>query len=197
MGSRVNLYPVDTIHGAFVAAANAHPDRIAVLGNDDDGTPNLSFRQLVNLCRSFAQHLTRTSSSTHARCGPAIFRTGDPSPGIAVGASVAVSLDSSIELIVAYFAVLMAGKAFAPLETTLPPAALTGVLSALHEHANLTHHIVSARTGETRENRTIPSDRAHARWPFVYRKRNLIREMPMPTTRNPGWRCTKAAFRSP
>jgi acyl-CoA synthetase (AMP-forming)/AMP-acid ligase II len=149
MGSRVNLYPVDTIHGAFVAAANAHPDRIAVLGNDDDGTPNLSFRQLVNLCRSFAQHLTRTSSSTHARCGPAIFRTGDPSPGIAVGASVAVSLDSSIELIVAYFAVLMAGKAFAPLETTLPPAALTGVLSALHEHANLTHHIVSVTGGDT------------------------------------------------
>ena len=53
-------------------------------------------------------------------------------------------MDSSIELIVTYFAVLMAGKAFAPLETTLPPAALTGVLSALHEHANLTHHIVSA-----------------------------------------------------
>ena len=85
------------------------------------------------------------------RCGPAIFRAGDPSPGIAVGASAAVSLDSSIELIVTYFAVLMAGKAFAPLETTLPPAALTGVLSALHEHANLTHHIVSARREETRE----------------------------------------------
>ena len=51
MGSRVNPFPVDTIHGAFVAAANAHPDAIAVLGNDDDGTPNLSFRQLVNLCR--------------------------------------------------------------------------------------------------------------------------------------------------
>ena len=147
MGSRVNPFPVDTIHGAFVAAANAHPDTIAVLGNDDDGTPNLSFRQLVNLCQGLAQHLTRTSRSTHARCGPAIFREGDPSPGIAVGASAAVSLDSSIELIVAYFAVLMAGKAFAPLETTLPPAALTGVLSALHEHANLTHHIVSARTG--------------------------------------------------
>ena len=142
-----NPYPVETIHGAFVATANAHPDRIAVIGNDDDGTPNLSFRQLVNLCRSLAAHLTRTSRSTHTRCGPAIFRAGDPSPGIAVGASVAVSLDSSIELIVAYFAVLMAGKAFAPLETTLPPAALTGVLSALHEHANLTHHIVSARTG--------------------------------------------------
>ena len=147
----MNPFPVDTIHGAFVAAANAHPDAIAVLGNDDDGTPNLSFRQLVNLCRGLAAHLTRTSSSTHARCGPAIFRTGDPSPGIAVGASVAVSLDSSIELIVAYFAVLMAGKAFAPLETTLPPAALTGVLSALHEHANLTHHIVSATGGDTGE----------------------------------------------
>ena len=147
----MNPFPVDTIHGAFVAAANAHPDAIAVLGNDDDGTPNLSFRQLGNLCRSLAAHLTRTSSSTHARCGPAIFRTGDPSPGIAVGASVAVSLDSSIELIVAYFAVLMAGKAFAPLETTLPPAALTGVLSALHEHANLTHHIVSATGGDTGE----------------------------------------------
>ena len=147
MGSRVNPFPVDTIHGAFVAAANAHPDAIAVLGNDDDGTPNLSFRQLVNLCRSLAAHLTRTSSSSGHRCGPAIFRAVDPSPGIAVGASVAVSLDSSVELIIAYFAVLMAGKAFAPLETTLPPAALTGVLSALHEHANLTHHIVSARTG--------------------------------------------------
>ena len=49
MGARVNPFPVDTIHGAFVATANAHPDRIAVLGNDDDGTPNLSFRQLVNL----------------------------------------------------------------------------------------------------------------------------------------------------
>ena len=147
----MNPFPVDTIHGAFVAAANAHPDAIAVLGNDDDGTPNLSFRQLVNLCRGLAAHLTRTSSSTHARCGPAIFRTGDPSPGIAVGASAAVSLDSSIELIVAYFAVLMAGKAFAPLETTLPPAALTGVLSALHEHANLTHHIVSATGGDTGE----------------------------------------------
>jgi acyl-CoA synthetase (AMP-forming)/AMP-acid ligase II len=147
----MNPYPVDTIHGAFVAAANAHPDAIAVLGNDDDGTPNLSFRQLVNLCQCLAQHLTRTSSSTHARCGPAIFRAGDSSPGIAVGASVAVSLDSSIELIVAYFAVLMAGKAFAPLETTLPPAALTGVISALHEHANLTHHIVSARKGDTGE----------------------------------------------
>ena len=145
----MNPFPVDTIHGAFVAAANAHPDAIAVLGNDDDGTPNLSFRQLVNLCRGLAAHLTRTSSSTHARCGPAIFRAGDPSPGIAVGASAAVSLDSSIELIVAYFAVLMAGKAFAPLETTLPPAALTGVLSALHEHANLTHHIVSATGGDT------------------------------------------------
>ena len=147
----MNPFPVDTVHGAFVATANAHPDRIAVLGNDDDGTPNLSFRQLVNLCRSLAAHLTRTSSSTHARCGPAIFRTDDPSPGIAVGASVAVSLDSSIELIVAYFAVLMAGKAFAPLETTLPPAALTGVLSALHEHANLTHHIVSVTGGDTEE----------------------------------------------
>ena len=90
-----NPFPVDTIHGAFVTAANANPDRIAVLGNDDDGTPNLSFRQLVNLCRGLAAHLTRTSSSTHARCGPAIFRAGDPSPGIAVGASVAVSLDSS------------------------------------------------------------------------------------------------------
>ena len=144
-----NPFPVDTIHGAFVTAANANPDRIAVLGNDDDGTPNLSFRQLVNLCRGLAAHLTRTSSSTHARCGPAIFRAGDPSPGIAVGASVAVSLDSSVELIVAYFAVLMAGKAFAPLETTLPPAALTGVLSALHEHANLTHHIVSVTGGDT------------------------------------------------
>ena len=144
----MNPFPVDTIHGAFVAAANAHPDAIAVLGNDDDGTPNLSFRQLVNLCRGLAAHLTRTSTlDARHRCGPAIFRTGDPSPGIAVGASAAVSLDSSIELIVTYFAVLMAGKAFAPLETTLPPAALTGVLSALHEHANLTHHIVSARTG--------------------------------------------------
>ena len=151
MGSRVNPFPVDTIHGAFVAAANAHPDAIAVLGNDDDGTPNLSFRQLVNLCQCLAQHLTRTSSSTHARCGPAIFRTGDPSPGIAVGASAAVSLDSSIELIITYFAVLMEGKAFAPLETTLPPAALTGVLSALQEHANLTHHIVSATGGDTGE----------------------------------------------
>lgn len=151
MGFRANPFPVDTIHGAFVAAANAHPDAIAVIGNDDDGTPNLSFRQLVNLCRGLAQHLTRTSSSTHARCGPAIFRTGDPSPGIAVGASAAVSLDSSIELIVTYFAVLMAGKAFAPLETTLPPAALTGVLSALHEHANLTHHIVSVTGGDTEE----------------------------------------------
>ena len=104
-------------------------------------------------------------------------------------------MDSSIELIVAYFAVLMAGKAFAPLETTLPPAALTGVLSALHEHANLTHHIVSVDGRRHGRNRTTPSDRAHARWPFGYRKRNLIREM---TPRaNPGWRCTKAAFRSP
>ena len=151
MGARVNPFPVDTIHGAFVATANAHPDRIAVLGNDDDGTPNLSFRQLVNLCRSLAQHLTRTSSSSGHRCGPAIFRESDPSPGIAVGASAAVSLDSSIELIVAYFAVLMAGKAFAPLETTLPPAALHGVLSALHEHANLTHHIGSVTGGDTEE----------------------------------------------
>ena len=156
MGSRMNPFPVDTIHGAFVAAANAHPDRIAVLGNDDDGTPNLSFRQLVNLCRSLAQHLTWTSSSSGHRCSPAIFREGDPSPGIAVGASVAVSLDSSIELVVTYFAVLMAGKAFAPLETTLPPAALHGVLSALHEHANLTHHIVSARTGGDTEEPDLP-----------------------------------------
>ena len=157
-----NPFPVDTIHGAFVTAANANPDRIAVLGNDDDGTPNLSFRQLVNLCRSLAAHLTRTSSSTHARCGPAIFRAGDPSPGIAVGASVAVSLDSSIELIVAYFAVLMAGKAFAPLETTLPPAALTGVLSALHEHANLTHHIVSVTGGTTPDHPIRPGTRTLA-----------------------------------
>ena len=162
MGSRMNPFPVDTIHGAFVAAANAHPDRIAVLGNDDDGTPNLSFRQLVNLCRSLAALLTRTSRSTHARCGPAIFRTGDPSPGIAVGASAAVSLDSSIELIVAYFAVLMAGKAFAPLETTLPPAALTGVLSALHEHANLTHHIVSVTGGTTPDHPFRPGTRTLA-----------------------------------
>ena len=157
-----NPFPVDTIHGAFVATANAHPDAIAVLGNDDDGTPNLSFRQLGNLCRSLAAHLTRTSSSTHARCGPAIFRTGDPSPGIAVGASVAVSLDSSIELILVYFAVLMAGKAFAPLETTLPPAALTGVLSALHEHANLTHHIVSATEGTTPDHSIRPGTRTLA-----------------------------------
>ena len=162
MGFRVNPFPVDTIHGAFVAAANAHPDRIAVLGNDDDGTPNLSFRQLVNLCRSLAQHLTWTSSSSGHRCSPAIFREGDPSPGIAVGASVAVSLDSSIELIVTYFAVLMAGKAFAPLETTLPPAALTGVLSALHEHANLTHHIVSVTGGTTPDHPFRPGTRTLA-----------------------------------
>ena len=153
MGSRVNLYPVDTIHGAFVAAANAHPDRIAVLGNDDDGTPNLSFRQLVNLCQGLAQHLTRTSRSSGHRCGPAIFREGDPSPGIAVGASAAVSLDSSIELIVAYFAVLMAGKAFAPLETTLPPAALTGVLSALHEHAKFVCLQALRRRADKRDTR--------------------------------------------
>ena len=36
MGFRVNPFSVDTIHGAFVAAANAHPDAIAVIGNDDD-----------------------------------------------------------------------------------------------------------------------------------------------------------------
>ena len=157
-----NPFPVDTIHGAFVAAANAHPDAIAVIGNDDDGTPNLSFRQLVNLCQGLAQHLTRTSRSSGHRCGPAIFREGDPSPGIAVGASAAVSLDSSIELIVAYFAVLMAGKAFAPLETTLPPAALTGVLSALHEHANLTHHIVSVTGGTTPDHPFRPGTRTLA-----------------------------------
>ena len=158
----MNPFSVDTIHGAFVAAANAHPDAIAVIGNDDDGTPNLSFRQLVNLCQGLAQHLTRTSRSSGHRCGPAIFREGDPSPGIAVGASAAVSLDSSIELIVAYFAVLMAGKAFAPLETTLPPAALTGVLSALHEHANLTHHIVSVTGGTTPDHPIRPGTRTLA-----------------------------------
>ena len=86
-------------------------------------------------------------------------------------------MDSSIELIVTYFAVLMAGKAFAPLETTLPPAALTGVLSALHEHANLTHHIVSVdgrrhgRTGPLH-----PTGHTHAGHSAI-EIRNLIREM--------------------
>lgn len=136
-----NPFPEDTIHGAFVASANADPDAIALLGDDDEGTPTLSFGQLAGLCRGLASHLDRGSRGAD-RCGPPVFR-GDPR-GIGVGASAAVSLDSSAELIVVYFAVLMAGKAFAPLETSLPPAALDGVLTALVDDANLTHHIVAA-----------------------------------------------------
>ena len=136
-----NPFPEDTIHGAFVASANADPDAIALLGDDDEGTPTLSFGQLAGLCRGLASHLDRGSRAAD-RCGPPVFR-GDPR-GIGVGASAAVSLDSSAELIVVYFAVLMAGKAFAPLETSLPPAALDGVITALVDDANLTHHIVAA-----------------------------------------------------
>ena len=136
-----NPFPEDTIHGAFVASANADPDAIALLGDDDEGTPTLSFGQLAGLCRGLASHLDRGSRGAD-RCGPPVFR-GDPR-GIGVGASAAVSLDSSAELIVVYFAVLMAGKAFAPLETSLPPAALDGVLTALVDDASLTHHIVAA-----------------------------------------------------
>ena len=105
-------------------------------------------------------------------------------------------MDSSIELIVTYFAVLMAGKAFAPLETTLPPAALTGVLSALHEHANLTHHIVSV--DGRRHGGTGPPIRPGTRTLAI--RLSKTKSHPgddAPTTRNPGWRCTKAAFRSP
>ena len=185
-----NPFPVDTVHGAFVATANAHPDRIAVLGNDDDGTPNLSFRQLVNLCRSLARHLTRTSSSTHARCGPAIFRAGDPSPGIAVGASAAVSLDSSIELIVAYFAVLMAGKAYRPSGDNPPARGPTrGALRASRTREPHAPHRV--RDGRNEPDHPIrPGTRTLA-------IRLLISKSKSISDAEPGWRYANAAFRSP
>lgn len=139
----------DTIHDAFMTVAATMGDSPALVKAQEDaaegggggaGVPSarcITFHQLRLLSLVFASHLE--GSEVKVRAGPP--RT-DEEGALIVGASVAVMLDSSDELMVAYFACLTAGQSFAPIETTLPPSAIEGQLAALRAAANLTHLIV-------------------------------------------------------
>ena len=139
----------ETIHDAFIAAADKMGDAPALVrgGKEGVGTaPVISFSSLLRLCRVFASHL----ESHHERdntWGTTRRRTTRPprideQGALVVGATAAVMLDSSDELMVAYFACLMAGYSFAPVETSLPPSSIEGLLASLTASANLTHLIV-------------------------------------------------------
>lgn len=145
-----------TIHDAFIGVARALDESPALVKGQEnavdgvgvDGTVrvgvpsrSISFGQLLAVCNAFASHLeTREAKDVGIRTtGPP---TTDERGAIIVGATAAVMLDSSDELMVAYFASLIAGKSFAPIETSLPPSSVEGLLESLRASANLTHLIV-------------------------------------------------------
>ena len=94
-------------------------------------------------------------------------------------------------MIVAYFAVLMAGKAFALWRQPSRPRPYTGCSPRFTN--TRTSRTTSCPRRKERENRTTPSDRARARWLF----RLLISKSKSISGAEPGWRYANAAFRSP
>lgn len=148
----------DTIHDAFMTIAATMGDAPALVKAQEDaaegggggaGVPSarcISFHQLRLLSLVFASQLE--GSGVKVRAGPP--RT-DEEGALTVGASAAVMLDSSDELMVAYFACLTAGQSFAPIETTLPPSAIEGQLASLRAAANLTHLIVGGSDNDNDE----------------------------------------------
>jgi acyl-CoA synthetase (AMP-forming)/AMP-acid ligase II len=142
----------ETVHGAFAAVCAAMGDAPALVTGSPDGVPSpplvpVSFARLLKVCAAFASHLEGSGSGGRseaegARAGPPRIDGG----ALVVDATVGVMLDSSDELMVTYFACLMAGKSFAPVETSLPRPALEGLLASLAASANLTHLVVSSAT---------------------------------------------------
>ena len=101
----------------------------------------VSFRALLDASLALAEAMTRDDHpGTFRRSGPPRSRASDGA--LLADATAAVLIDSSETLIVAYFACLFAGRAFAPVETALPPAARAGVLRTLTADAGLTHVLV-------------------------------------------------------
>ena len=139
-----------TIHDAFIGVASAvgwdkRPALVKGREEAADGAGtygrvpscSISFGQLLAVCTAFASHLEKDVGTRST--GPP--RT-DERGALIVGGTAAVMLDSSDELMVAYFASLIAGKCFAPIETSLPSYSVEGVLASLRASANLTHLIV-------------------------------------------------------
>ena len=151
-----------TVHGAFFARATdprwADATALWARPDDDDaaslgiavGTTGVdasscrarvSFRALLDASLALAEAMTRDDHpGTFRRSGPPRSRASDGA--LLADATAAVLIDSSETLIVAYFACLFAGRAFAPVETALPPAARAGVLRTLAVDAGLTHVLV-------------------------------------------------------
>ena len=144
-----------TVHGAFFARATdprwADATALWARPDDDDaaslgiavGTTGVdasscrarvSFRALLDASLALAEAMTRDDHpGTFRRSGPPRSRASDGA--LLADATAAVLIDSSETLIVAYFACLFAGRAFAPVETALPPAARAGVQVGVDEKA--------------------------------------------------------------
>ena len=160
----MSLDPDATVHGAFFSRATdprwadatalwARPDDDDDAASVDDavgtlnvdassGRARVSFRALLDASLALAEAMTRDDHpGTSRRSGPPRSRASDGA--LLADATAAVLIDSSETLIVAYFACLFAGRAFAPVETALPPAARAGILRTLAAEAGLTHVLVT------------------------------------------------------
>ena len=159
-----------TIHDAFIGVARVLGDAPALVKGQEDavdgagmdgpvrvGVPSrsISFGQLWAVCNAFASHLeTQETKDVRIRTtGPPMT---DERGALIVGATAAVMLDSSDELMVAYFASLISGYSFAPIETSLPPSSVEGLLESLRASANLAHLIVGEEDNTTGSNSHKP-----------------------------------------
>ena len=180
-----------TVHGAFFARATdprwADATALWARPDDDDaaslgiavGTTGVdasscrarvSFRALLDASLALAEAMTRDDHpGTFRRSGPPRSRASDGA--LLADATAAVLIDSSETLIVAYFACLFAGRAFAPVETALPPAARAGVLRTLTADAGLTHVLVPS----AEDARAVARDLATAPHANRRRRRRIIR----------------------
>ncbi len=91
-------YPIDgTAHQMMLEAAAAHPERVAVVGSG----VVVTYRELAARAEIVARHLTRLGVGPDDRIG--------------------IDMPRSPGMVVAIFGVLMAGAAYVPIDSGLPP----------------------------------------------------------------------------
>ncbi len=113
----------DSIHELFEAQAAKTPDAVAV----QDDARTLTYRELDTRANQLANHLA--------------------SLGVGRGALVGVSVERSVEMMVALFGVMKAGAAYVPLDPDYPADRLAFMLNDSGAQVLVTHEAVRERFG--------------------------------------------------
>lgn len=124
--------------------------------NVDHSVQKLSFHELDSLSTQMAQRLAQK------------FRSSSPST---IGRVVPVLLTQSVELYIAWLAVLKAGAAFCPLSTDAPEDRIRFILKDVSADVIVTHSAFEDRVGKATNTSLVLVDRADLQpTPFVWQE---------------------------